>query len=130
MLPERWRRNPPQRRPGATEQPLGEPIALIDDPDLALDAPIEDEPEEEPELSDADFLCQLRADVAGVREGLVPSIAEAMRPALKNRPWSKRHKRRDRRWMRNRLISRGEILHRQCIRVLKIGSRISDNWQH
>jgi len=51
---------------------------------------------ENEQLSDGDFFRQLRADVEGVREGLVPSIADLMRPALKDRPWSPRRKRRDR----------------------------------
>ena len=51
---------------------------------------------ENEQLSDEDFFRQLRADVEGVREGLVPSIADLMRPALKDRPWSPRRKRRDR----------------------------------
>jgi hypothetical protein len=60
-----------------------------------LDADPVDEPGEEP-VSDADFLRSLRADVAGVREGLVPSITQAQRPVLKDRPWSKRRRPRDR----------------------------------
>jgi hypothetical protein len=52
--------------------------------------------EGEEQLSDDEFLRQLRADVEGVREGLVPSITSAMRPAIQQRPWSKRRKKRDR----------------------------------
>ena len=59
--------------------------------------PVEEQTDAEHDaaLSDADFLKALRQDVQGVREGVVPSIVAAMRPALQDRPWSKRRKRRD-----------------------------------
>jgi hypothetical protein len=47
-------------------------------------------------MSDADFYRQARADIEGVREGLIPSIVAAQRQSPKDRPWGKRHKRRDR----------------------------------
>jgi hypothetical protein len=53
------------------------------------------EPAEEPTLSDAEFLRGLRADMEGVRDGTVQSIADATRPPIKQRPWGRRHKIRD-----------------------------------
>ena len=87
--------------------PLGRKSATAPPPEpLDQDEPAEFDEEPEPDawdeadelaaMSDADFLRQLRADVEGVREGLVPSMTDAMRPALKDRPWSPRRKRRDR----------------------------------
>jgi hypothetical protein len=38
----------------------------------------------------------MRADIEDVRAGVVRSMTDAMRPALQQRPWSKRHKPRDR----------------------------------
>jgi len=53
------------------------------------------EPDDEPaELSDTDFYRQLRQDVDGVAAGGVEPGHKA--PAPKDRPWGKRHKRRDR----------------------------------
>jgi len=60
------------------------------------DVELADAADEEAELSDAEFYRQLRQDVAGVREGSVPSITNAMRPPIEDRPWSPRRKRRDR----------------------------------
>jgi len=61
-------------------------------------APVEEQADEEKEaeLSDAEFCRKMCADVEGVREGLVPSIAGAMRPVLKDQPWSPKRKRRNR----------------------------------
>jgi hypothetical protein len=53
--------------------------------------------EGEEQLTDDQFLRQLRADVEGVREGTIPSIVAAQRQSPKDRPWSKRHKIRNRR---------------------------------
>jgi len=55
-----------------------------------------DEADELVAMSDADFYRQARADIAGVREGLIPSIVATQRQSPKDRPWGKRHKRRDR----------------------------------
>jgi len=66
------------------------------EPDIAHEPDAHDEADKLAAMPDADFLRQLRADLEGVREGLVPSMADAMRPALKDRPWSPKHKRRDR----------------------------------
>ena len=55
-----------------------------------------DEADELAAMSDADLYRQLRQDVTSVREGSVRSITDAMCPALKDRPWSPRRKRRDR----------------------------------
>jgi len=52
--------------------------------------------DEDAELSDADFYRQMRADIEGVRAGMVPSMTDAMRPPIQDRPWSPRRKRRDR----------------------------------
>ena len=96
MIPSRnvWH---PKGRVSAKPAPLPEPL----DQDAAADidqgdAELTDVAEEDAELSDADFYRQLRRDVAGCREGCVPSITDAMRPALKDRPWSPKRKRRDR----------------------------------
>ena len=75
-------RQPPTARPAR----LAEPVDAI---------PV-DEPAEEEQLTDKQFFRQLRSDVDGVRAGLVPSITDAMRPAIKQRPWAKRRKKRDR----------------------------------
>src|SRR5262249_38507483 len=100
FLPERYRRNPPQRRPSPPASST-EPAAPDTD---ALPRPAEfeerepnawDEADELAAMSDADFYQQLRQDIAGVKEGSVPSVVDAMRPPLKDRPWGKRHKRRD-----------------------------------
>jgi len=53
--------------------------------------------EGEEQLTDDQFHRQLRADVEGVREGTIPSIVAAQRQSPKDRPWSKRHKIRNRR---------------------------------
>jgi hypothetical protein len=81
-------RSPPPRHPAP------EPVEP-DEEQLDQDGTTEID-EEEAELSDAAFLKSLRQDVDGVREGLVTSITDAMPPALKDRPWGRRHKRRDR----------------------------------
>ena len=54
-----------------------------------------DEADEFVAMSDADFYRQARAEIDGVREGTLPSIADAQRPPLQQRPCPKR-KRRDR----------------------------------
>jgi len=102
FLPERYRRNPPQRRPSlaAPEPPTADAIPAETDFD-AKDGAWDDSDEEqltdeEAELSDAEFYQSLRRDVAGCREGSIPSITDAMRPPIQNRPWSPRRKRRDR----------------------------------
>lgn len=74
-------------------RPWQPPVA---EPDIAHEPDAHDEADKLAAMPDADFLRQLRADLEGVREGLVPSMADAMRPALKDRPWSPKHKRRDR----------------------------------
>jgi hypothetical protein len=52
--------------------------------------------EGEEQLTDEQFLRQLRADVEVVREGTIPSIVAAQRQSPNDRPWSPRRKRRDR----------------------------------
>jgi len=52
--------------------------------------------QEDAELSDADFYRQSRSEIEDVRAGITPSMTDAIRPRLQDRPWSKRHKRRDR----------------------------------
>ena len=97
FLPERYRRNP--SRPS---RPAPEPATDDDcppEPDLNAEDGAGDDPDAEAaeaELSDAAFYQSLRQDITGCREGSVPSITDAMRPALKDRPWGPRHKRRDR----------------------------------
>ena len=96
FLQERYRRNPPWRRP-STEPPPDDASTLERDDTDEPDA--EDEVADDPkdaELSDADFLRELRAGVEGVRAGEVPSITDAIRPSPQDRPWGRRHKRRDR----------------------------------
>jgi hypothetical protein len=56
----------------------------------------QDEPVEEEQLTDEQFLRQLRSDVEGVKAGFVPAGSEDAHPAPKDRPWSPRRKRRDR----------------------------------
>jgi len=73
----------------ALDQPEAEPL---DDAELDPFA----EADALAEMSDEDFEAQLRADVEGVREGTVKSIIDVMRPALEDRPWARKHKRRDR----------------------------------
>ena len=80
-------RRPPQPRPSAVEPTVPPGSDEIDD---ELTAAVD----EEPVLSD-EFLRQLRGDVEGVREGRVPSIIAAQRPSPKDRPRSRRYKRRD-----------------------------------
>jgi hypothetical protein len=91
FITERYRRNPPPRRPPAGEASSPEPDAEQLDHHETTEIDDADE-----ELSDADFVKALRRDVAGVREGVVPSINAAQRPSPKDRPWGRRHKRRDR----------------------------------
>jgi len=80
-----------QEEPSPDPDALPEPAEFDEEPDIdAWDAA-----DELAAMSDADFLRQLRADVEGVREGLVPSMTDAMRPVIKDRPWGRRHKRRD-----------------------------------
>ena len=100
FLPERYRRDPPQRRPSPAAP---EPTTADDDspPEPAeFDEEAEpdawDEADELTAMSDEDFYRQLRQDVAGVREGSVPSITDAVRPTIKDRPWSPWRKRSDR----------------------------------
>jgi hypothetical protein len=50
---------------------------------------------EEGQLTDETFMKALCKDVEGVRSGVVQSMTDAMRPALKDRPWGPRHKVRD-----------------------------------
>ena len=56
-----------------------------------------DEADELVAMSDADFYRQARADIEGVREGLIPSIVATQRQSPKDRPWGKRYKVRNRR---------------------------------
>jgi len=101
FLPERYRRNPSQRRPSpAAPEPPTAGASPTEPAEFDQEDAEPDEgqlPDEEAALSDAEFYKQLRRDVEDVSAGLVRSITDAMRPALKNRPWSKRHKIRDRR---------------------------------
>ena|SRR5215469_9110290 len=98
----------PKGRASAKPSLQPEPLDR-DDPTPDADAlPEPSEFHEEPEpdawgeadelavMSDEDFYRQLRQDVTGVRQGSVPSITDAMRPPIQNRPWSPRRKRRDR----------------------------------
>jgi hypothetical protein len=78
----------PKGRAAAKPTPSPEP------PDPADEDSDPVEPDEEP-VSDADFLRSLQADVDGVREGTVQSMTDAMRAPLKDRPWGRRHKIRD-----------------------------------
>ena len=96
MLPERWRRNPPQRP--APKLPTDDASTL--EPDVADEPNADDDladdlDEEDEQLTDEAFLKALRADVQSVREGTIPSITDAVRPSPKDRPWGRRHKVRD-----------------------------------
>jgi len=85
-------------KPALSPEPLdpAEP-ADIDQEDTKLpDVDEEQLANEEAELSDVEFYQSLRRDVVGCREGSVPSITDAMRPPLKDRPWSKKRYPRDR----------------------------------
>jgi hypothetical protein len=93
FLPERYRRQPWRGSSAAAVEP---PADCLPEPD-AVDEPTDLDEPEDVELSDADFLRELRADVEGVRAGLMPSITDAMRPALKDSPWGPWHKRRGKR---------------------------------
>jgi hypothetical protein len=88
FIPERYRRNP------ARVPTLAPDTSAFDDEHFEHETPEIDADEDE--LTDDDFLRQLRTDVEGVRDGTVKSIVGAMRPPLKDRPWGRRHKRRDR----------------------------------
>ena len=93
FLPERYRRNPPWRRPSTEPPPDDADSTLEPDGD---DDGLADDPDEDEQLTDEAFLKSLRADVLGVRDGTVPSMSDVIRPSLQDRPWSRRHKRRDR----------------------------------
>jgi len=98
FLPERYRRNPWRRPSTVAAEPPTDGVNTPE-PDLEAEAGDWDDPDaedEEAELSDAEFYQSLRRDVAGCREGSIPSITDAMRPPIQNRPWSPRRKRRDR----------------------------------
>jgi len=90
---------PERRRPSLAEP---EAPAADDDDSLSELAALDEEPDawdEADELAampDADFLRQLRAEVEGVRAGIVPAGRESEHPAPKDRPWSPKRKRRDR----------------------------------
>jgi hypothetical protein len=95
FLAERFRRNPPQRSPTAPEPRTDDdsaPEPEVGQPDVLDDADAWDEADELAAMPDADFLRELRADVLDVREGLVPSITDAIRLSPKDRPWGPRHK--------------------------------------
>jgi len=72
-----------QDEPAEFEEEPGEPDAWDEADELAA-------------MSDADFYQSLRQDISGVREGNILSIVAAQRPSPKDRPWGRRHKRRDR----------------------------------
>jgi len=74
-------------------RPCQPPVA---EPDIAHEPDAHDEADKLAAMPDADFYRQLRQDVEGVAAGLVTSITDAVRSPLKDRPWSRRHKRRDR----------------------------------
>jgi len=87
--------------------PLGRKSATAPPPEpLDQDEPAEFDKEPEPDawdeadelaaMSDADFYRQLRQDVAGVKEGSVPSIADTEHKVRQMRPWSKKLHPRDR----------------------------------
>jgi len=48
--------------------------------------------DEDAELSDAEFYRQLRQSIEGVQAGVLPSMKDAMRPAIQQRAWSPRRK--------------------------------------
>jgi hypothetical protein len=96
--------NARERRPRSPAAPPneGEPLEF----ELAEEE-IDQEPDYLAELEEIEampfeeFYRSLRADIDGVREGLIPSIADAEKAkdmkSPKNRPWSRHHKRRDHR---------------------------------
>jgi hypothetical protein len=73
FFPERYRLNPPPPRPSPAPEPAAaspaEPAPEVEDGDW--------DDADEAQLSDEDFLRELRADVAGVHEGLIPSKPSA-----------------------------------------------------
>jgi len=96
VIPSRNVWHPLERSPRAPALPL-EPLDQDEPADIdQQDAKLSGVDEEDAEPSDAEFYRQMRADIEGVRAGVVRSMTDAMRPALQQRPWSKRHKRRDR----------------------------------
>ena len=96
MIPSRNVWHPLGRKPAAAAAP-SEPLDQDEPADIdEEEAELSDVEGEEAELSDADYYQSLRRDVIGCREGSIPSITDAMRPRLQDRPWSKRHKIRDR----------------------------------
>src|SRR5215472_17796122 len=60
------------------------------------DVELSDVEEEDAELSDSDFYRSLRQDIAGVKEGTVPSIVDTEHKVRQMRPWSKKRHPRDR----------------------------------
>jgi hypothetical protein len=107
FIPSRNVWHPLGRKPAAAPPP--EPLEQAEPPPdaAALTEPAEFHEEPEPDawdeadelasMSDQDFYRQTRAQIDDVREGSIPCITGAMRPRLQDRPWSKRHKIRDRR---------------------------------
>jgi len=100
MIPSRNVWHPLGRPPTPPPEPLDQDEPPLDAdaiPELAI-ADEESEPDAWDELAamdDADFYRQLRVDVDAVAAGELPGFHE--KPKLQNRPWSKRHKIRDRR---------------------------------
>ena len=85
----------PRKQAPSPEPP--EPTQFDEKPDLDPDPNAWDEADALAAMPDADFYQSLRQDITGVREGSIPSIVAEQRPSPKDRPWSKRHKIRDRR---------------------------------
>ena len=79
FLPERYRRNPPIRRPAT----------VVPEPPTDADADAErnawDEADDLARMSDKDFLRELRADVDRVAAGEIPGQSEKPRPVVKPR---------------------------------------------
>ena len=77
FLPERYRRNPPIRRPVAPERPI--------DADADTERNAWDEADELASMPDDDFYRQLRQDVDRVAAGEVPGGRENVHPVTKPR---------------------------------------------
>ena len=92
FLPERYRLQP-WRCPMTTAFEPAPDTAI--EPDPEPDAP-ENQTVDKEQLTDEQFLKALHANVDGVRAGLVPAGREDAHPTPKDRPWGRRHKRRDR----------------------------------
>ena len=95
FLPERYRRNP-QRRTSPT--PLSpEPnddLPETEEFDEESESNAWDEADELAAMSDGEFYKSLRRDIDAVAAGELAGFRE--KPKLKDRPWGRRHKRRDR----------------------------------